>query len=147
MPHTPYVPPARRGTESPLAVPGFRQTLVVLGRSVRLRCPHCGRGRVMASWRDTRALCDACGLRFSRGDAEYYSAGALFANIVIAEGLFALGFVTTLLATWPDVPWDALTYVSMFLMIALPVLLYPFSKALWLAGDVIIRPVTSADFT
>jgi hypothetical protein len=30
----------------------------------------------------------------------------------------------------------------MFLMVLLPVLLYPFSKVLWLAGDTLIRPVT-----
>lgn len=146
MDKLPYVPPAARGTESPLEIPRVGHTLVVLGRALRLRCPHCGRGKVMAGWRDARERCAACGLRFSRGDAEYYSAGVMLANIVIAEGIFAIGFVAVLIATWPNVPWDALTWGAVVLMLALPVVLYPFSKVLWLAGDVLIRPVTSDDF-
>ena len=146
MQHTPYARPSERATESPLEVPGLRRTARVLARAVRLRCPHCGRGRVVQGWTGIRERCEACGFRFHRGDPEYYSAGVMFANIAVAEGIFALVFVATLLATWPDVPWDALTYGSAVLMIALPVLLYPFSKVLWLAGDTLMRPVTPEEF-
>ena len=146
MAQTPYVPPAKRGTESALEIPTLRRTFVVLGRALRLRCPHCGRGKVTAGWRRMRDHCDACGFLFNRGDAEYYYAGAMFANIAVAEGIFAIGFVIALLATWPEVPWDALTYGSMVLMVALPVLLYPFSKVAWLAIDTLIRPITGDEF-
>ena len=146
MTPAPYARPARRATESALAVPTLRRTAVVLWRALRLRCPHCGRGRVTDGWRRTRDHCEACRFRFDRGDAEYYYAGAMFANIAVAEGIFAVGFVTALLVTWPDVPWDALTYGSMALMVALPVLLYPFSKVAWLAVDTLVRPVTEDEF-
>jgi len=32
-------------------------------------------------------------------------------------------------------------------MIVTPIVFYPFSKALWLAGDLIFRPPKAADFT
>ena len=146
MQHTPYVPPSERATESALAVPGLKRTAVILGRALRLRCPNCGGGRVVQGWTRIRERCEACGFRFHRGDAEYYSAGVIFTNIAVAEGIFAVIFVVALLATWPDVPWDALTYGSMFLMVALPVLLYPFCKVVWLAVDTLVRPVTPEEF-
>jgi hypothetical protein len=31
-------------------------------------------------------------------------------------------------------------------MIVAPIVFYPFSKALWLAGDLIVRPPTAEDF-
>lgn len=142
MPPRPFAPPSERETDSPMAIPGLRRSAAVLARAVRLRCPHCGRGRALASWKQLRDRCSVCGLRFHRGDAEYYSSGSVFMNLAIAEGLFAIGFVAILLVTWPNVPWDALTYGSMAAMVALPVLLYPVSKVLWLAFDILLRPVT-----
>ena len=129
-------------TESALAMPGFSRLLRVLGRAFRLRCPNCGGAPVMASWGTVRERCAACGLRFHRGDPEYYSAGAMFANLAVAEGVFVIGLGAVLFATWPDVPWTALTYGGAALMFVLPVLFYPVSKVVWLTLDVLIRPVT-----
>ena len=145
MRHAPYAPPSERSTDTPLAVPGLRRTAVVLARALRLRCPNCGRGRVVHGWAGIREQCEVCGFRFHRGDAEYYSAGVMFVNIAVAEGIFVVLFVAALLATWPDVPWDALTWGSVLLMAALPVLLYPFCKVLWLAVDTLVRPVTAEE--
>ena len=123
-------------------MPGLSRSLRVLGRALGLRCPNCGGAPVMASWAQVRNRCAACGLRFHRGDPEYYFAGAMFANLAVAEGVFIVGFVAFLFATWPDVPWTALTYGSAALMLVLPVAFYPVSKVVWLAIDVLIRPVT-----
>ena len=71
--------------------------------------------------------------------------GAMFTNLAVAEGVFAIGFVAFLFATWPDVPWTALTYGGAALMLVLPILFYPVSKVLWLAVDVLVRPVTPAE--
>ena len=91
-----------------------------------------------------RPRCASCGLRFERSDDGYFS-GAMLCNLLIAELIFFVGFVAAILLTWPAVPWDALMYGGAVAMIALPVLLYPFSKALWLAVDVSVRPVLPSE--
>jgi uncharacterized protein (DUF983 family) len=130
-----------RSTESALAIPSLGRAFTLLWRAIRLRCPHCGHGRVLAGWASVRERCDHCGLRFHRGDPEYFS-GAMFANLIVSEGFFVISFAAALFLTWPNVPWDALTYVGVAVMALLPVVMYPVSKVVWLAMDTLVRPVT-----
>jgi uncharacterized protein (DUF983 family) len=136
-----------RTTESPLTLPSLARTAIVAGRAARLRCPHCGGAPVLAAWRvgrswgTVRERCAACGFRFERSDDRYF-AGAMLVNLISAELLFAFAFVAAILITWPAVPWDALTYWGAAGMLLLPLLFYPVSKVLWLAADVLVRPVT-----
>jgi len=66
-------------------------------------------------------------------------------NIVAAELLWAAVFLTTLAATWPDPPWDLLLWGGGLLMLALPFVLYPFSKTVFLAFDLLFRPVAETE--
>ena len=87
------------------------------------------------------AKCSHCGFRFTRSNDSYFS-GAMLANLAVAEGLFAVVFGVSLIVSWPNVPWDTLTW-AMPLGIALaPALLLPFAKVAWLTFDVAFRPVT-----
>ena len=135
-----------RTTESGLEMPSLGQTARTLGRALRLRCPHCGGAPVLAAWSGVQAWsavrerCTACGFRYERSDDRYFG-GAMFVNLMVAELLFAVSFVAVILLSWPDVPWDAVTYGGAATMIFLPALLYPVSKVLWLAVDVLVRPV------
>ena len=88
--------------------------------------------------------CRECGLRFERGEGDYWL-GAYVLNLVAAELVFAALLVIFLIARWPDVPWDALEYVCAVGVVVAPVLLYPLSKLLWLALDVAFRPPTVGD--
>jgi hypothetical protein len=54
--------------------------------------------------------------------------------------VFAAIFLTVLVITWPDPPWDLLLYGGMILMVAVPFLFFPFSKTLFLAFDLTFRP-------
>lgn len=51
------------------------------------------------------------------------------------------GLVTVLIATWPEPPWDTLQYSAPIEALLMPVLFYPFSKTLFLAFDLWMRPV------
>lgn len=138
-----------RTSESPLEMPSFRRTLQLLGRCLRLNCPNCGQSPVLArqsrrTWGDIRARCASCNLQFERTDDHYYS-GALFTNLFLSEALFAFAFAASVIALWPDVPWDAMTYVAVAGAIIAPTLLYPFSKVMWLTVDVLVRPVTQSE--
>jgi uncharacterized protein (DUF983 family) len=132
-------------SQAGLAMPGVRDTIVLLWRSVRLKCPHCGGGRILASWFRLKPQCPSCGLRFDRGEDEDYYLGGMMFNIALAEAIFAIVFVTTLVVMWPDVPWDNLEYILVGAMIAAPILLYPVSRVMWLAFDLLLRPMTPAE--
>lgn len=136
-----------RTTETAMQMPSFTSTIRTLGRAMRLRCPHCGGGPVLARWRPgipwgaVRERCAACRFRYERSDDRYFS-GAMFVNLMVAELIFALSFLAAILVTWPDVPWDALTYGGAAAMLLIPALLFPVSKVVWLAVDVLVRPVS-----
>jgi uncharacterized protein (DUF983 family) len=96
-------------------------------------------------WFALRARCDACGFAFERGEEEDYWLGALLLNFIVVELAFAALVLVVLVATWPDPPWTPLIWISVVQMIVAPIAFYPFSKALWLAGDLIFRPPVAAD--
>ena len=115
-----------------------------LGRAVRLRCPSCGRGKVLDGWFGVRSRCAACGFRFDRGESGYFT-GAMLFNLIAAELVFAGGLLGVLLLTWPDPPWDAMRYAAVPLMVAMPLLFFPFSRTLWIACDLMFRPPEPRD--
>jgi len=88
-----------------------------------------------------RSHCPQCGLPLERGEQGYQVGSYMFA-IVAAELIFAGVFLTVLLLTWPDPPWDLLLYGGMGLMLVVPFLFFPFSKTLFLALDLLFRPAT-----
>ncbi len=94
--------------------------LPMLARAARLRCPHCGVGRVMRSWLAVAERCPECGLRFERDEENEYWLGAYLLNFIVTEVVFAVLLLGALLATWPSPP-------------VTPIVFYPFAKALWLA--------------
>jgi uncharacterized protein (DUF983 family) len=88
-----------------------------------------------------RVRCGNCGLRMQRGEHDYFI-GSMMILFVLAGTLLLGALVVTLLVTWPEVPWDVLdTALPIVMIVALPAL-FPFSKLLWLAFDLMLRPVT-----
>jgi uncharacterized protein (DUF983 family) len=114
-------------------------------RGLGLRCPRCGGRGIFRTWFHLRAECPTCGLALERGEREDHWFGAVAVNLVAAELLGVGAIVVWIVATWPDVPWTALQYGGPLIMIALPILFYPFSRALWLAWDLYFRPAASGD--
>ena len=116
-------------------------TVRLIGRALLLRCPHCGGRGIFASFFALKNQCPTCGLRIERGESDYFVGAYLFNLIAVELILFfcVCGFV---FVTWPDVPWDLLTYVSGGLMLAGCLLCYPFAKTTWLAVDLAIRPLS-----
>ena len=117
-----------------------------LGRALRLRCPLCGGRPLFDHWLRIRPACPRCGLKTDRGEADAFI-GGYTVNFVTAEVTAAAAMVVALLLTWPEVPWRALTFGGVTLMIVLPVLFHPFSRTLWLALDLTFRAPHEGDFT
>lgn len=90
-------------------------------------------------------VCPSCALRLDRGETDFFI-GAYTINLIVAELLVVFGGLAVVLLSWPDVPWRGLTWGLAVLMVVAPVVLYPWSRQLWLAADLIFRPAESADF-
>lgn len=65
--------------------------------------------------------------------------------LIVAEMLFAVMFLVVLLVTWPNPPWTAIQWSAVVLLFAGVLLVYPFAKTLWLAIDLVFRPVASVE--
>jgi uncharacterized protein (DUF983 family) len=115
------------------------EALRLFTRALRLRCPHCGKGKLFRSWLHMRPECPACGLRLERGE-EGYQVGSYMFNIIAAELMFAALFLAVVLLTWPSPPWAWLEYGGIALMIVAPFAFFPFSRTLFLAFDLLFRP-------
>ena len=99
--------------------------LSMFGRALRLRYPSCGKGNPFGSRFRMRSHCEVCGLAFERGE-DGYQVGSYMFNIV---------------ASAP--PWTLLQHGGIALMAVVPFVLFPFTKTLFLAFDLIFRPADS----
>jgi uncharacterized protein (DUF983 family) len=131
---------ARHDTDTPLDMPSLSRALRLLRRGLLLRCPHCGHGAVLSRTGGVRERCSGCNLRFERGPRNYFS-GAMFFGVLLGEFAFVITFLVVLVNTWPNVPWKFIQYAFPIGTALLVPLLMPFSKVVWLAVDVLVRPV------
>lgn len=111
----------------------------LFGRALTLRCPNCGGRGLFSGWFRMKEACPRCRLRLNRGERGY-QVGSYMLNIIAAELLFVAIFVAMLVVTWPSPPWDLLQYGGALLMVLAPALLYPFTKTVFLAMDLLVRP-------
>ena len=119
-------------------------TIRLFRRALRLTCPNCGKGGIFESWFRMRVQCPVCGFRFERGE-EGYQVGSYMFNIVASELVFATVFLGLVWLTWPSPPWALLEYGGIGLMIVVPFAFFPFSRALFLAFDLVFRPPAAGD--
>jgi uncharacterized protein (DUF983 family) len=124
-----------------LNVAGPRQAARYIGRALRLRCPNCGGGPVLENWFKLRVRCGNCGIRLERGEHDYLS-GSILLSYSVGTLVFAAALAWMIIANWPVVPWGMLEIVLPAIILIFPVVFFPFSKLLWLAADLIMRPVS-----
>lgn len=108
-------------------------------RALARRCPWCGERRVFDSWFHTKPECPQCGLRFDRGEGDFFY-GAYMFNLIAAELIFVAMLIVVIVATYPVTPWTLLTWASIFVAVIAPVITYPLAKQVWLAWDLAFRP-------
>ncbi len=88
--------------------------------------------------------CPYCHFWFER--EEGYFIGATAVNLVAAETVPVIVFITVAASTWPAVNWTLLEALCLALAILVPLALFPFARALWLAIDLVIRPIQPQEF-
>jgi hypothetical protein len=113
----------------------------MLGRSLLKRCPLCGTGHLFSGWFRMKERCPGCGYLFER--EEGFFLGAYVINLAIAEGLVILAAVVptiVLLARNPDTDIVPILISGLIGAVVAPMVFYPFSKTIWTAFDLIMRP-------
>lgn len=118
--------------------------MAMIIRALTLRCPHCGSGRVLASWFRLKDRCPRCRLHLHREEGDYFL-GAYMIMLIAMEVVFAIGFLVVLIVTWPNPPWEAIQWIGLVLIVAGVLLAYPFAKTLFLAIDLMFRPVDPSE--
>ena len=129
---------AVRVQESPLT-PSPPRMLV---RGAAKRCAACGARGLFSGWFRMADRCPGCGYRFER--EEGFFLGAYVMNLVIAQGLvMLLAVVPTIILLNADADASLAPVVVGGLIGALlaPLFFYPFSKTLWVAIELILRPI------
>jgi uncharacterized protein (DUF983 family) len=111
-------------------------TARVLLRGLAKRCPRCGIGGIFSSWFHLRGVCPRCSLRFEREAGGYL--GAMTINYGVAIGIWILVLVIGLALTVPVVPVPQLMVASVVVLVAVPLLFYPNSKAIWAAIEFLV---------
>lgn len=120
-------------------------TFRMMGRGLRRRCPLCGAGGLFTRWVEPRPSCPRCQLKLDRGEGDFFL-GSYTLNFIAVQLLLVGFLLVTVTATWPDVPWRALLWVGVPLVVLAPIAFYPVSRTVWLAIDLTMRPPTPRDF-
>ena len=139
----PVAAPERRpemDSDTGLEIPSAGRTLRLFARGFLLRCPNCGKGPVLEHWLRLRVKCGACGLRLQRGEHDSFT-GSMFILFTLV-GLVGYAILAVTMAVTTETPWDLLEIGLPLLAVVLLLVLFPFSKLLWLAFDLMLRPVT-----
>jgi uncharacterized protein (DUF983 family) len=122
-----------------------RRVTAVFSRALRLRCPHCGGSPIFVSWSRLVPNCPVCGLGLERGEEGYWL-GAYFFNLLAVETVFSVWVPAFLWLTWPNPPWEIFQVTTVALMVIVPFAFFPYSKTLFLAFDLLVRPPSEEDF-
>jgi uncharacterized protein (DUF983 family) len=111
----------------------------MLGRGLLKRCAVCGRGGLFRRWFTMIERCPRCGLRFERIEGHW--SGDLGINTIVSFGALFLTLIVGFAVTYPDVPGVALFLAAVSVALVVPLVFFPFSKTIWLAIDLMMRPL------
>lgn len=108
----------------------------ILWRSLRLRCPACGGGKLFRGWFRMHAECSACGLRFEREPG--YFLGSIYFNYGLTALLATAAFFALFLGA--RIPTDRLMWPVMGFCLVFPLWFFRYARSLWLGMDEYFDP-------
>ena len=116
---------------------------LLLKRGVARRCPVCGSRGLFQHWVRMRPTCPGCGLRFRRTPGQWL--GSWFLNICLAQAVVVALLVAEVGLTWPEGPSLAALVLVAAAAVAVPVAFFPYSRTIWTAIDLAMRPLELDD--
>jgi hypothetical protein len=108
-------------------------------RGLVRHCPRCGSGHLFSGWLKMKPRCPRCGMRFER--EEGFFLGAFVVNFGVMLISLALFIGIGLALTLPDPPPGKLALGAMLVGVVVPVFFYPFSRTVWSAIDLTMKPL------
>jgi uncharacterized protein (DUF983 family) len=114
----------------------------LLARGLTRRCAVCGSGHLFRRYFSMVERCPRCDFRFEREQGGFI--GAVGINTVVSFTILLVLVVTSVLLTYPDGVGVALL-VTVTAAVVLPTVFYPFSKTLWVAIDLAMRPLEAGE--
>jgi len=111
----------------------------LLRRAVRLQCPICGQRGLFRNWVQMVPECPQCGLVFGRLPGHWL--GSWFLNICLVQLVVVLILIIGVAATWPDPPMWIIGGATAASALVVPFLFFPYSRTLWTAIDLAMRPL------
>lgn len=103
----------------------------------------CGSGGLFRHWVRMVPTCPRCGLRFRRVDGHWL--GSWFLNVCVVQTVVVAVLVIGVAATYPDPPILPLAVADGAAALVVPLLFFPFSRTLWVAIDLAMRPLDFDD--
>lgn len=107
-----------------------------IGRSLRLRCPRCGEGRLFTGWFRMPDRCEKCGLDLKREPGFYL--GSIYVNYGLTALVVTVTFVTAQLTGHGRSPilfWSMGAWCLLF-----PLWFFRYARSLWLGMDQYVDP-------
>lgn len=113
----------------------------MLGRGLLRRCPRCGARRVFETWFRMVERCPRCRLRFER-ESDFFL-GAYVINLAVTEGLLILALFLYVFRAVndPTTPPLPVLVAALVFAVGAPLAFFPFSRTVWAAIDLAMRPV------
>jgi uncharacterized protein (DUF983 family) len=102
-------------------------------------CGICGSGGLFTSWFTMEERCPRCDLKFDRIEGQW--SGDIGVNTIVSFGALLVVLLGGFLATWPDPPMTVIGVAAIAVAAIVPILFLPFSKTVWLAADLLMRPL------
>ena len=118
---------------------------IMICRSLLRRCPNCGHHRAwFINWFKQGDRCVGCGVKRTR-DTEGHELGSMTIASMINIVLIMIAIGIAIAITAPDVPVLTLYIVLASAALVFPVLTWPMTHTLWMAIDLIVRPMSQGE--
>lgn len=89
------------------------------------------------------ARCPRCAYRFHRAPGQWL--GSWFLNLCVAQTVVVAVMLAITGATWPQTPAALLLVAAIATSFLVPYLFFPFSRTLWVAIDLVMKPLDFDD--
>lgn len=118
----------------------------LLGRAMRRRCPRCGARGLFTGWWTMVERCPQCGMRFER--EEGFFLGAYVVNFGVTETLLVVLLMMYVLVQAnraSGVPVLPVALAAVAAAVLMPLAFYPFSRTIWVAIELMMRPLEAEE--
>ncbi|MGY8768808.1 MAG: DUF983 domain-containing protein [Pirellulales bacterium] len=110
-------------------------------RSLSLRCPLCGQGKLFSGWFRTHEKCPNCNAIFAREPGFFI--GSIYFNYGLTTLIVAILFPIALFGY--SVPNNSLLYWALAFVVLFPILFFHTARSLWLGFDQFVDPRQEQD--